>query len=244
MIAVGSYGTSIGTNFIQEYDPSTDSWRLLKNMPIKPASMTGEKVGDFVYLIGGYLNSRDLDEPLSEVWRFNLDSLKALISVTGISLDKETLEIDGPEPDTLFHSVSPADASDPSVSWTSADTDIATVADGIVTGISDGQTYIYVTTTDGNFKDSCHVSVIVGITNTNVGRLSIFPNPTNGSLTIETNQPDHHSIEIISLSGQVIYRTEMEGRSKQIDLSPFSKGIYFITIRSKDFVTTSKIIKL
>ena len=30
----------------------------------------------------------------------------------------------------------------------------------------------------------------------------------------------------------------------QLDLSSFRKGVYFITIRSKDFVTTRKIVKL
>jgi len=79
--------------------------------------------------------------------------------------------------------------------------------------------------------------------NTNEG-ISIFPNPTNDLLTIETYNSDHYSIEITSMNGQVIYSTEMEGTSHQIDLSSFQKGVYFITIRSKDFVKTEKIIKL
>jgi len=36
----------------------------------------------------------------------------------------------------------------------------------------------------------------------------------------------------------------MEGTVHQIDLSSFKKGVYFITIRSKEYVTTEKIIKL
>jgi len=63
-------------------------------------------------------------------------------------------------------------------------------------------------------------------------------------LTIESVKPNHHSIEITSLNGQQILSGEMEGTSHQIDLSSFQKGIYFITIRSKDFVTTRKIVKL
>ena len=78
----------------------------------------------------------------------------------------------------------------------------------------------------------------------NNGVMKLFPNPTTNLLTIETNQPASHSIEIISLSGQLIYRTEMEGNSKQIDLSPFTKGIYFITIRSNAWVKTEKVVKL
>ncbi|MEN8229989.1 MAG: T9SS type A sorting domain-containing protein, partial [Bacteroidota bacterium] len=72
----------------------------------------------------------------------------------------------------------------------------------------------------------------------------VYPNPTNDLLTIETDRFDQYSINITSLNGQFIYHTTLEGPTQQIDLSPFQKGIYFITIRSKDFVTTEKIIKL
>jgi len=75
-------------------------------------------------------------------------------------------------------------------------------------------------------------------------RLLIFPNPTADILTIETGSFDQYSIEIATLSGQLIYSTSMEGTTHQIDLSPFQKGIYLITIRSEDFVTTEKISKL
>jgi hypothetical protein len=72
----------------------------------------------------------------------------------------------------------------------------------------------------------------------------IYPNPTNNQLTIETEKSDRYSIEIASLNGQLIFSTLMEGTTHQLDLSTFQKGVYFITIRSKDFVTTRKIIKL
>ncbi len=90
----GLYGTSIGTNFIQEYDPATDSWKLMEGMPFKRSRMAGEKVGNYVYLIGGYLNGRDLDEPLSEVWRFNLDSLNAYDPSGGIEKLAELSVVD------------------------------------------------------------------------------------------------------------------------------------------------------
>lgn len=77
----------------------------------------------------------------------------------------------------------------------------------------------------------------------NAGLLIIYPNPTNSQFTIETDNPDHYSIEITSLNGQQILTGEMEGTTHQIDLSSFQKGVYFITVRSDDFVTTRKIIK-
>jgi len=83
-----------------------------------------------------------------------------------------------------------------------------------------------------------------GIKESNTGNIRIYPNPANDILTIETNTPGQHSVEISSLNGQQIYRTTMEGTTHQINLSTFQKGIYIITIRSEDIVTTKKVIRL
>ena len=40
-----------------------------------------------------------------------------------------------------------------------------------------------------------------------------------------------------------ILKNDIEGTSHQIHLSPLQRGVYFITLRSKDFVTTRKIMK-
>jgi len=72
----------------------------------------------------------------------------------------------------------------------------------------------------------------------------IYPNPSGDLINIETGQSGPLWIEITSLNGQQILSVEMEGTNHQIDLSPFESGVYFITIRSKDFVTTRKIVKL
>ena len=73
---------------------------------------------------------------------------------------------------------------------------------------------------------------------------TIYPNPSDKLLFIKTDHPDHYSIAINSLNGQLIFSAKMEGPSQQINLSTFAKGVYFITIKSGDFVTTRKIIKL
>lgn len=72
----------------------------------------------------------------------------------------------------------------------------------------------------------------------------VYPNPTNDLITIDTEYPDHYYIQITSLNGQQILNGEMEGTSRKINLSYFQKGVYIITIRSLDFVTTEKILKL
>ena len=74
--------------------------------------------------------------------------------------------------------------------------------------------------------------------------ISIYPNPVYEFIIIHSEQPEHLSVEITSPNGQLISSIEMDGTILQLDLSSFRKGIYFFTIRSKDFLTTRKIVKL
>lgn len=74
--------------------------------------------------------------------------------------------------------------------------------------------------------------------------LSIFPNPAKEVLTIEINRSGLYTIDITTLSGQLLYSAEMEEPSIQINLSSFQKGLYLIRIRSRDYVRTQKIIKM
>jgi Leucine-rich repeat (LRR) protein len=78
----------------------------------------------------------------------------------------------------------------------------------------------------------------------NAPDINIFPNPVQHFLTIEAYSPGLYTIEITSLSGQVLYSRQMLGSSCQLDLTGFRRGIYFITLRTRDLVTTRKIIKL
>jgi len=88
--------------------------------------------------------------------------------------------------------------------------------------------------------------IVTGIDDPVIGdrSLKLYPNPVYDFLTIQTGNPGAFTFEITSLNGQQILVVEMEGTLHQLDLSCFQKGVYFITIRSKEFVATRKIIKL
>ena len=84
----------------------------------------------------------------------------------------------------------------------------------------------------------------VNVDEWHAGNFRMYPNPTNGLLKIEKEIPGQAFVEIWSVSGQLILRKEMRNNSQTIDFSDFSRGIYFVTVRSAEIIKTEKIIKL
>lgn len=80
--------------------------------------------------------------------------------VTSVSLDVEEATLGVGETLTLTPTVLPADAGLKSVTWTSSDKTVATVADGVVTAAGEGNAIITVTTDDGGFEATCNITVI------------------------------------------------------------------------------------
>ena len=74
--------------------------------------------------------------------------------------------------------------------------------------------------------------------------LQIYPNPFHNILNINSEQDQINAIEIFSISGKKVFTNTYGTNTCRVDLSSFQKGVYFITVTSKDFVTTRKIIKL
>ena len=83
------------------------------------------------------------------------------VAVTGVSLNKSELSLKvGGGTQTLVATVTPADATDPSVSWESSNTGVATVTSGgVVTPVAAGNALILVKTTDGGKFAVCAVKV-------------------------------------------------------------------------------------
>ncbi|MBR4444650.1 MAG: Ig-like domain-containing protein [Solobacterium sp.] len=79
--------------------------------------------------------------------------------VTGVSLNKNTLALLEGETETLTATVTPENADDKSVTWSSSDASVAKVDNGKVTAIKAGTTVIKVTTKDGGYTAECKVTV-------------------------------------------------------------------------------------
>ena len=77
----------------------------------------------------------------------------------------------------------------------------------------------------------------VGVDENEMASFGIYPNPTDGRLTVTANG----EYRITNLMGQTLMTGHVDGESQQIDVSSFQNGIYFISINglTKKFVKTS-----
>ena len=83
--------------------------------------------------------------------------VKVTVPVESISLDKTSAELIEGESLSLVATVKPDDATDKMVSWASLNPNIATVSEGKITAIKEGETEV--TASIGTIKATCHVSV-------------------------------------------------------------------------------------
>ena len=96
---------------------------------------------------------------ISKTATLTVQAKPAPVSVTGVSLDKATLELYTGDTATLTATVEPDNATNKAVTWESSDTTVATVQDGTVTAVKAGEATITATTQDGGKTDTCTVTV-------------------------------------------------------------------------------------
>ena len=81
-------------------------------------------------------------------------------SVSGVSLNYEALTMYVGKSATLTATVEPDTASNKEVTWSSSDTSVATVKNGTINALKEGNSNIVVTTNEGNYTATCALTVI------------------------------------------------------------------------------------
>jgi uncharacterized repeat protein (TIGR03803 family) len=110
-----------------------------------------------------------------------------------------------------------------------------------------GMTYNGGTSSDGTvFKFHSTSGTGISRTGNTMGQLSVYPNPTNGKITIaNSGMPVAIAkLEIYNAMGEAIYTgTDLNiVKSKEIDLSDFPRGTYFLKIVDGTSVHTRTIV--
>ena len=128
----------------------------------------------------------------------------APVSVTGVSLDKATLELYTGDTATLTATVQPSNATNQNVTWQSDNANVATVEGGTVTAVGAGETDITVTTEDGGKTATCVVTVtaatvpVTGVTLSQT-QASLYYNRTPNTLTLTaTVAPDNATNQAVT----------------------------------------------
>lgn len=96
---------------------------------------------------------------ISQTATLTVQAKPASVPVTGVTLDKTTLELFTGDSATLTATVQPDDATNKNVTWQSDNANVATVQNGTVNAVGAGEATITVTTEDGEKTATCKVTV-------------------------------------------------------------------------------------
>ena len=195
--------------------------------------LIAEEIEEKEYTVDGLTPNTEYSFSVSEVIG-EKESDKATIkvktdpvAVTGVTVAPKTVTLEEGETQQLSATVAPSNATDKSVTYASKAQGIASVDDdGLVTAKVAGTAEIVVTTADGEFKDTCTVTVKEPVKN--VTGVSIAPKTNNLevgatrqlNVTIEPSDADNQDVtykssddDIASVDGDGLVTANTDGEA-------------------------------
>ncbi len=101
---------------------------------------------------------------------------------------------------------------------------------------------IYSTAYKAQLNNKCLPDVSVGQLNKQAA-LTIHPNPSTGSVTIELPTRQQTNVSIADISGRTVYQNTISNKQTlQVDLSKQPKGVYIIHLTTNDKHYTNKLL--
>jgi uncharacterized protein YjdB len=168
------------------------------------------------------------------------------IAVTGVSVSPTTLSLKPDATQKLIATITPSNATNKNVTWTSSNTSVAVVAayGGRITAKAAGTANISVTTADGNKTATCVVTVSAAggsgddgkapstaVESQETRQLYVYHNPlVSGLLTIDNEEfKVGNAINVYSANGALVLSGYVSGRSSTtLNLSHFAQGTYIV----------------
>ncbi len=73
--------------------------------------------------------------------------------------------------------------------------------------------------------------------------VTVFPNPATGKIALKSLASENYKISVINAVGQVVLKADSSLlHNGEIDISAYSKGLYFVEIECNNFTTTKKLV--
>lgn len=153
------------------------------------------------------------------------------VAAEGISLDVTTLDMQVGETETLTATVSPAEASNKKVIWTTSDATVATVSGGQVKAVANGQATITATSAEGGFTATCVVTVTTPVQ-------GIRLNATSASVKVgETYQFSAYITPVTASNQNAVWSSDSEANAT-VDITGLvtgvAEGFATITVASEE----------
>jgi len=166
-------------------------------------------------------------------------NIEAAVPVASVSLNKTSTSIAVNATETLTATVLPNNATNKNVTWSSSNPAVATVTNGVVTGVSAGTATITVTSAaDSSKKATCLVTVsattvpVTGVS-LNTSTLSLTVGGTAGSLTA-TVAPSNATNQNVSWNSNNTSVATVSGSGASITINAVAAGSSTITVTTAD----------
>jgi len=92
------------------------------------------------------------------------------------------------------------------------------------------------------YAENCYtVNAVLKNSLFNINDIKIYPNPSNGILKIE--HENIQKIKVVDNNNRILFEKNIKNNNYTLDITGFSKGIYFIIINSNEGLISKKIIK-
>ena len=155
-----------------------------------------------------------------------------VIPVTGVSLDESSITLDVGGNQTLTATVTPEDATNKKVRWSSDNEDVATVSeDGVVTAVAGGTAVITATTHDGLFTASCTVTVNAPATAPNI-ITDTLPDGKVGEAYSQTLTANGTTPITWSIDGGLPAGLSLNADTGEISGTPTAEGTATFTVKA------------
>ena len=159
-------------------------------------------------------------------------AVTVIAKVASVSLDKTEITLAEGETQTLTATISPDNAQDKSVTWSSSEEAIAKVdQNGKVTAVKAGTATITVTTTDGGKTATCAVTVIAKVASVSLDKTAITLAEGETQTLTATIAPDNATDKSVtwSSSDEAIAKVDQNGK-----VTAVKAGTATITVTTTD----------